>query len=198
MGFIFKHLKNGWSFSQFFSSFATITGVFITDPPVITSVLPRVTKCSGLDGTFGNCHIPVSKQGWDRARGIGTGSKWVWDSSRKWRLQSQLLFLLLKKSFLRLVLQSWPQNCPSCCNPAQWGFFAQNWEYFLLVVYIYLRPLEAIIHTQIFPCRHFTPLNSISILWCCLQQDQKSIPSWFTFYMRDMSWPYCGINLDFH
>lgn len=126
MGFIFKHLKNGWSFSQFFSSFATITGVFITDPPVITSVLPRVTKCSGLDGTFGNCHIPVSKQGWDRARGIGTGSKWVWDSSRKWRLQSQLLFLLLKKSFLRLVLQSWPQNCPSCCNPAQWDFFCSN------------------------------------------------------------------------
>lgn len=92
------------------------------------------------------------------------------------KAQSQLFFLLFKKSFLCLVLQTWPQNCPSCCHPAQGGFLAQIWEFFLLVVYIYLKPLEAITHTEIFSCRHFAPLNSISILWCCLQQNQKSIP----------------------
>lgn len=59
--------------------------------------------------------------------------------------------------------------------PAQWVFCSDLGIFHISCVY--LRPLEAITHTQIFSCRHFTLLNFSSVLWCCLLQNQKSIPS---------------------
>lgn len=121
--------------------------------PLSPQSCPRVTKCSGLDGTFGSCHIiPLSRQDWDRVR---TGSEQVWETPGN-EGSVTALFSCFSKSSLYLVLQTWPQNCPSCCHPAQGGFLSQIWEYFLLVVYIYhllvvyiyLRPLEAITHTH--------------------------------------------------
>lgn len=68
--------ENGNS-SQFFDFFSPLpqslefSSEVSTDPPIVTSALPRVTKCFGLDGNFGSFHLTLSKQGWERASGSG-------------------------------------------------------------------------------------------------------------------------------
>lgn len=173
--------------------------------PLSPQSCPRVTKCSGLDGTFGSCHIvPLSRQDWDRVR---TGSEQVWETPGN-EGSVTALFSCFSKSSLYLVLQTWPQNCPSCCHPAQGGFFSSNLGVFPFSC-VYLSFISCVYLSQTIGS-HYThahryfhvgtlPLSVPSLFYGAVYSKTRNQfhPS-SLFYTRDMSWPYTGTNLDFH
>lgn len=155
--------SNTWKQLQLLS---VISREVNTVSPIVTSALPCHKMLQAGWSPWELSHHPV-QAGLGKSQGDQDGIQ-LWDTSWKWRMQSQLLLLLFNEFPLfspsdmagELSLMLW-----SCSVR---GFFAGIWEYFLLVMCIYLRPLEAITHTQIFPCRHCTLLNFISVLWCYL------------------------------